>query len=154
MTYHVDIRPGHDLLAPLAERLAHAAEMVLGRQNAPEGSALTLVITNAETVQDMNRRFRQVDKPTDVLAFPADPPPVPEAAPTPYLGDIVIAYPRAMAQAKAAGHTLEDELLLLAVHGTLHLLGFDHDTGEARAAMWEAQAGALQAVGASITGPP
>ena len=58
----------------------------------------------------------------------------------PYLGDIVIAYPVAEAQALAATHTPSEEVVLLTVHGLLHLLGFDHDTPEHKAAMWAAQA--------------
>ena len=61
----------------------------------------------------------------------------------PYLGDLVIAYPYASAQATGLGHPLADSLALLVVHGTLHLLGYDHDTTESRAAMWAAQARAL-----------
>jgi len=77
----------------------------------------------------MNRRYRGVDRATDVLSFPAAP-----DVPTPQrlLGDIVIARGVATRQALAAGHSLTDELKVLALHGLLHLIGYDHeqDSGE------------------------
>lgn len=150
--FHVDVQPDPAYAVP-TEALRRAAEAVLRAQNAPAGSSLSVVVTGDDAVRDLNARYRGVDAPTDVLSFPADPPLAPEAEPFPYLGDIIIAYPRAHAQASAAGHTVEAELLLLVVHGVLHLLGFDHDTPEARARMWQAQAEALRAVGAPITSP-
>ncbi len=93
------------------------------------------------TIQALNRTFRQVDSPTDVLAFPAAegndfvlPPELP-----PYLGDVIISYPTALAQAEAQGHPVEQELTLLIVHGCLHLLGYDHETEEERQQMWARQ---------------
>ena len=86
-----------------------------------------------------------MDAATDVLSFPAS-----ESDPetgTPYLGDILISIPRATAQAQAAGHPVEDEVQLLVVHGTLHLLGHDHAEAEEKARMWRAQAEVLGRLG-------
>lgn len=127
-----------------AARLIAAAETTLRLQNAPPDAALTIVITDDETVAGLNRRHRGVDTPTDVLSFPADAPPVEIPDEPPYLGDLIIAHPYAAAQAAREGHDLDDSLALLVVHGTLHLFGFDHDSEEKRAAMWAAQAQALQ----------
>jgi probable rRNA maturation factor len=150
MSYHVEVRP--DVVCPVpTDALRRAAAAVLRAQGVLAGSSLTLVIADDETVRRLNARFRGVDAPTEVLSFPADPPTAPEAQPYPYLGDVIIAYPRATAEASRAGHSLEAELLLLTVHGTLHLLGFDHSTDAARARMWAAQAAALEAIGAPIT---
>lgn len=105
-------------------------------------NTLAVVITDNETLQELNRQYRGVDAPTDVLSFESSlDPDFPELDPTmsDYLGDIIIAYPVAQAQALAAGHTTQDEIILLAVHGLLHLLGFDHDTPENKAAMWNIQ---------------
>jgi probable rRNA maturation factor len=152
MTYHVDVQT--DAAFSVSEvALRRAAGEVLRQQDAPADSGLSLVITDEATVHALNAQFRGVDAPTDVLSFPADAPKVPEAAPYPYLGDVIIAYPRAAAQAQQAGHSVEAELLLLTVHGVLHLLGFDHDTDAARAAMWAAQDAALEAIGAPVTSP-
>jgi len=67
----------------------------------------------------------------------------------PYLGDLIIAYPYALAQAQREGHDAMQSFSLLVVHGTLHLLGYDHDTLENRAEMWAAQETALMALGIS-----
>ena len=150
--FHIEVQADPAFPAP-EDALRAAAEAVLRRQDAPVSSGLSIVDTDDEAVRALNQRYRGVDAPTDVLSFPADPPLVRDAEPHPYLGDVIIAYPRARAQAAQAGHSVDAELLLLVVHGTLHLLGFDHDTDEARARMWAAQAGALRAVGAPITGP-
>lgn len=127
-------------------RLQAAAETALARHGAAQGSSLTIVVTDDEAVAALNRQYRGVDAPTDVLSFPMDSMP----GDTPYLGDLVIAYPYAKAQAEREGHALGDSLALLVVHGTLHLLGYDHDTPEHRAAMWAAQEGALMALGIPV----
>lgn len=79
-------------------------------------------------VRELNRRYRHKNHPTDVLSFPADPSPPAIAA----LGDIVIARGIAKRQAREAGHSEQTELRVLALHGLLHLLGYDHEAdGEA-----------------------
>lgn len=135
-----------------ADRLKRAAALTI-EQSGETAAALTVVITDDAEVAALNRQFRGVDAPTDILSFPADaPPPMPDAddEEPPYLGDLVIAYPYTAAQAGRLGHALGDSLVLLVVHGTLHLLGADHDTLERRAAMWTAQARALTALGVPL----
>jgi probable rRNA maturation factor len=70
-----------------------------------------------------------------------------------YLGEIVIAYPVAQAQAQAAGHTVQAEITLLAVHGLLHLFGFDHDTPENKKKMWAAQHQVMAGLGLAHVQP-
>ena len=101
-----------------------------------------LVIGPDTTLRELNRQFRGVDAPTDVLSFAmlegdvlTDMPP---GMPM-YLGDVIVSYPRAREQARAAGHSIEEELNLLIVHGVLHLLGYDHDTEDRRKRMWARQ---------------
>lgn len=130
--------------------LRAAATTVLSQQNAPPNSALTVVISDNESVARLNRQYRGIDAPTDVLSFPADMPPLKLHGEPPYLGDLVIAYPYAAAQAQSANHDLGDSLSLLVVHGTLHLLGYDHETPENRARMWAAQDEALRALDISL----
>ncbi len=90
---------------------------------APAGArgSLTVAVTTDARVRALNRRFRGVSKPTDVLSFPADEPGE--------LGDIVIARGVAARQARDLGHSLATELRVLALHGLLHLLGYDHEHG-------------------------
>lgn len=105
-------------------------------------SNVTLMITDNASVQQLNRQYRGIDAPTDVLSFENRPDrdfPDLEPAMEHYLGDIIIAYPVARAQAEATGHTVIEEIILLAIHGALHLLGFDHDTPQNKDKMWAAQ---------------
>ncbi len=128
-------------------RLREAATAALDRHHAAPDTALSIVLTNDDAIRDLNRRYRAVDSPTDVLSFPAAAPPVQIPGEPPYLGDLVIAYPYAIAQAERERHAPGESLALLVVHGTLHLLGYDHDTRANRAAMWSAQASILDALG-------
>lgn len=130
--------------------LQQAATAVLNQETESPHS-LTIVITDNASVQALNQQHRGVDAPTDVLSFPADPlPPELQAVDEmPYCGDLIIAYPYAKAQAEKLNHALADSLCLLVVHGTLHLLGYDHDTPDNRRTMWTAQAQALATLGIS-----
>ncbi len=110
---------------------------------------LTVFVTDDAEVQQLNRDYRGLDEPTDVLSFSAQET-LPAAAAfvsapemAHYLGDVIIAYPYAAAQAPAFGRAVADELALLAVHGTLHLLGYDHATPAEEEAMWARQAAVL-----------
>ena len=102
-----------------------AANAALKHENA-ESRFLSVVLTTDENIHEYNREYRSVDRPTDVLSFPADEGDDLLAPPDGFLGDIVIAIPRAREQAKALGHSTEREILFLTVHGVLHLLGYDH----------------------------
>ena len=118
--------------------IKRAAEAALQHQSVPTVADLSILITGEAQIQELNRRFRKVDSPTDVLAFPAELTD-PESG-APYLGDVVICYPKAEAQALAAGHSIVAELQLLTVHGILHLMGHDHVGSEQKTQMWAAQA--------------
>jgi probable rRNA maturation factor len=131
-------------------RLRRAAATVIDQKGGPAEASLTIVVTNDDAVQALNRQYRGVDAPTDVLSFPADMPPIELGDEPLYLGDLVLAYPYAAAQAGREGHDLMDSLSLLVAHGTLHLLGYDHDTAANRAAMWAAQDRALAALDISL----
>jgi probable rRNA maturation factor len=101
-----------------------------------------LTLTGDEHLREYNRRYRGVDEPTDVLAFAAQEKPSDQRFQAPpgtehWLGDIVIALPRARRQAREAGHPINDEVRLLAVHGFLHLLGYDHGEPAQETAMTE-----------------
>ena len=105
----------------------------------PKDTVTVLTLTGDEHLREYNRRYRGLDEPTDVLAFAAQEKPLDQRFQAPpgtehWLGDIVISLSRARRQAKAAGHPMNDEVRLLAAHGFLHLLGYDHaePTEEAR----------------------
>ena len=108
---------------------------------------LSLLLTNDNRLQQLNRDFRQVDKSTDVLSFPSmDPVPVFNELEL-YLGDIAISVPYANTQANLNGHSLIAELQLLAVHGLLHLLGYDHLEPMEKEDMWSLQEQILAKLG-------
>ena len=131
-------------LAALAQvQIAHTVE-------------LSVRLTNDAELHALNLQYRAMDKPTDVLSFGSETwrdghklaTHMPINAPQPeYLGDIVISMERCMAQAQSGGHADDEELALLVVHGTLHLLGYDHDTTTRKKTMWAQQASALASMG-------
>ena len=91
-------------------------------------ASLTIYITTDAEMHKLNRAFHGTDAPTDVLSFPIDDG-----------GDIAISYDTAKRQARDAGWRIADEIDLLAVHGILHLLGYDDVTPRKRARMWKRQ---------------
>ncbi len=130
------------------QSLLACARQVIARENPGSEIELTLVVTSDETLRDLNSQHLGIDSPTDVLAFPAD-----EFDPDTqmtYIGDVIISFPRAQAQAETAGHPAQNELCLLVVHGILHLVGYDHDTDENKAAMWKTQAEILASLNIEI----
>lgn len=148
MSIAIDIEePFAKLVA--AERLQAALIAALAFEQA--SGDVTLLVTDDATIADLNHRFLGVEGPTDVLSFPAqDEPDSPFTLPPdfePYLGDIVIAYPYTAHQAEELGRRVDDEMELLAVHGALHLLGYDHDDPAEEAGMWARQDAILRTLG-------
>lgn len=107
--------------------------LVLAAEKVASEAEVGLVITTQERVRQLNRDYRALDEPTDVLAFAAgeQAADAPSFIPPPdgvrHLGEVIISYPQALAQAEDHGHPLRKELLILLVHGLLHLLGYDHE---------------------------
>ena len=133
----IEIQPDVPLPEGVIELLATAVTTTLYQQKIVPPTELTLLLTDDKTIRQLNQNFRQVDAPTDVLSFPDGT--TPTGMDMPYLGDIAISVPYATRQSTQAGHDLVAELQLLAIHGTLHLLGHDHAKPEEKAAMWAAQ---------------
>ncbi len=119
------------------ERLHHLAAEALRLEGVAQSCELGLFITDDEGIRGLNRRYRGVDEPTDVLAFGGDVEGF--VSPALHLGDIVISYPRAESQAQERGHSVAQEMDLLFLHGLLHLLGYDDETPEKRVRMWARQ---------------
>ncbi len=140
MTVDVQIAPALRRKVQKAE-IRRWAETTMRAEGLTELPDMAVVITDDESIQALNRDFRGLDEPTDVLAFGEEKPGPFVLAPgePAYLGDIVISLERAEAQAQERGVPLKSELQLLLVHGILHLLGYDHHTEEAQRQMWERQ---------------
>jgi len=142
----------HQLAQIDLETLEHAAQKTLEIDGTHPDADLSLVLTEEGQIRALNARFMDVDAPTDVLSFPGgERDPDTQAY---YLGDVIISFPQALAQAQAGQHKLLDELQLLVVHGTLHLLGYDHDEDAEKARMWARQAEILSRLGCAVTMPP
>lgn len=189
--------PECDAAGPrVRDRLVQAVERTLAREGWQAGE-VSVTLAGDAAIRELNRRYRGVDAPTDVLAFPllepeelarrrtaatlsagaavppeAEPPAEGETGPLPpswrpvavrdpaagagdpsgaraplLLGDVVISLERAAAQAAEYGHSLDREVCFLGVHGTLHLLGYDHDTPAAEAGMMTATEAILAELG-------
>ncbi|MBN1430535.1 MAG: rRNA maturation RNase YbeY [Anaerolineae bacterium] len=124
-----------------------AAWYALSVSQAEAPLALTVTLATTERVYELNRDYAGVDEPTDVLAFAAEEEAYAvEPGEPPYIGDVIIAYPVAEEQAAKANTPIIKELQLLTIHGTLHLLGYDHDTPDRQAEMWAFQSAAMDAV--------
>jgi probable rRNA maturation factor len=138
-----------------SESLCRAALKTLHSQQIESECELAVVVTDDETLRELNRRYRGVDAPTDVLAFADETRgPFVDAPGEPrYLGDVVISFHRAVAQAAEAGHDTQAELQLLVVHGALHLLGYDDQAEQPRSKMWRVQSQILQALEIDVNPP-
>ena len=146
---------------PAAETWIPLLERLLAETAEAEGighGVVSLTFTDDEGIRELNRRFRGVDRPTDVLSFPmreageedefgAAAAAVEGPEEEEPLGDIVISLPRALAQAEEYGHSAEREVGFLFVHGLLHLLGYDHDTEEREREMFARQEAVLAKAG-------
>lgn len=156
MSYQILVRQSTEDIKDLQLDICiDAAAVVLEQQAVPSPTTLTIVLTNDEETQALNRQYRGVDSPTDVLSFAADPLPneVIDPQEGQYLGDIVISVPYTARRVENEPHSLDDEIALLVVHGTLHLLGFDHQDAPSQQTMWAQQKKALEKLGIDINVP-
>lgn len=123
---------------PVTEvRIQQAVEVTLQVAAVSPETEITIVFTDDQQLHQLNLQYLGIDAPTDVLSFPAgfnDP-----DTDHPYLGDVLISIPRAEAQASENHQTPQEELILLVVHGVLHLIGYDHANAEEQDRMWTAQ---------------
>lgn len=119
-----------------ATALTRSLQRVI-REHGDEGEVAVVVVGDRE-MRRLNRRFRGIDKPTDVLAFPLDSEPA-EPDSLPLLGEVYCNHDHARRWQREHGGSLAAELVRLAVHGCLHLLGFDHTTGAEAQAMSAAE---------------
>ena len=112
------------------------AQQVIKAENVTPPYEVSIVFTDSETVQELNRDYRGVDEPTDVIAFQMLPQKETESTfilppdGVTRLGEVIISYPQAVEQSREQGHSVDKELALLIIHGMLHLLGYDHEQPE------------------------
>lgn len=105
----------------------------------------TFILCDDEFIHQYNKEYRDVDRATDVLSFPSDE--IDPETSERYFGDVIISLEHAQAQADEAQHPLKEELAMLAIHGVLHLLGYDHSIASEKAVMWQKQKAYLAQLG-------
>lgn len=149
-----------ELPLPCEELALKVIEAALNYVACPYEAEVNLLLTTNEEIQEMNQKFRQIDRPTDVLSFPmvdykeagnfefleeTDMYFHPESGEL-MLGDIVISKEKVLAQANEYGHSVEREYAFLIAHSMLHLFGYDHINEEERVVMEEKQKAILEAL--------
>ena len=148
--YEVDVLPEAAVREEWQSAVRSAAVAALEDQGQEPPAGCSILLTDDERLQRLNREFLGDDKATDVLSFPAGEPAPGQGS---YLGDIAISVPTAERQARSGGHHVSAELQLLSVHAVLHLLGYDHQRAADKAKMWETQARILGELGADVAEP-
>jgi probable rRNA maturation factor len=146
-TYDIDVQCDLDLSQGQLVELKTAILKTLYGENIAPPCTLAVLITGDRRIQELNRHYRDLDAPTDVLSFPAGEPMPGMAEISPHLGDIIISLPYATRQAAERGHSVTAELQLLTIHGLLHLLGYDHAERADQDRMWEVQLAVLAELG-------
>lgn len=109
---------------------------ILEKLNQDKNTEISITFTNNEEVHHLNKEYRNIDRPTDVLSFPFD---NSFNLPVKMLGDIIISLEKAESQSEEYGHSFKREISFLIVHGILHLLGYDHHTPEEEKEMFGLQ---------------
>jgi probable rRNA maturation factor len=142
MREQIGIHVGEEFRGVVGEGwVGRIAQAVLKAEGMAPPYEVSLVFTDSDTVKQLNRDYRGVDEPTDVLAFYMLPQKEADSSFTlppdgvTRLGEVIISYPQAVVQAREQGHSPEKELALLIIHGILHLLGYDHEEPEEEAEM-------------------
>ncbi len=162
MTFYVENETQAEFPFDIAETFERVAREVLKYEKCEYEAEISLLITDAEGIRVYNREYRQIDKETDVLSFPA----VDYDAPSDFslvredescyinpdsgelvLGDIILNEERVRSQAEEFGHTLLREFAFLLTHSMLHLLGYDHMEAEEEKEMFARQHAILHSMG-------
>lgn len=144
-----------DLNEEWIAQLEHLLQLAAEREHIEVG-IVSLSFVDNEAIRELNKTYRGIDEPTDVLSFAMDDDDDADAEPfhmpeqllaEPLLGDVIISVPKALEQAERYGHSLQREIGFLFVHGFLHIIGHDHDNEEREQAMFTLQEHILQQAG-------
>ena len=148
----IEIRQEPEELAVSAEDMeaVRRAVLTVGRLYGAENAEVSVTLTDDAHIHVLNREYRHVDRPTDVLSFALNEGEEPQITGAPefnVLGDIVLSVERAKEQAAEYGHSLHREIAFLTVHGMLHLLGYDHIEEDDRLEMEREQKAVMEKLG-------
>ena len=125
---------------------------ILNNENVSIKSEVSLVITGDDKIHELNLKYLEEDRPTDVLSFPMNehlettPVFVNVADGKLHLGEVIISYPQAVKQAEEHNHSVHREVIILLIHGVLHLLGYDHDIPEREQVMRSRESAILKTI--------
>ncbi len=138
-----------DPLDPDLESLVERAALaVLEQEGFRQDAEVSVLLADDQYIRELNKQYRGVDKPTDVLSFAQNEgDPMPGPGEEDLLGDVVISLQTAARQGEEYGHGLRREVAYLTAHGVLHLLGYDHQDEESRSLMREKEEAALARLG-------
>ena len=146
--FDIEVTADEAELARFIPTVTAAVETALSEEGSPPGSAVAIVLTTDPVIAEYHARYMGIEGSTDVLSWPSGEP----ALDTPvFLGDVMVSCDTARVQAEALGHNWAREVCVLAVHGTLHLLGWDDRTEEDRQSM-QTRVDAI--VDAALASPP
>lgn len=154
MTIEISYETNHALELPYEEIIRSVAKECLEFENCPYEPEISVILTDNDSIRQINHQFRQIDRPTDVLSFPL----IQYETPSDFsqvedqfedcfnpetgelmLGDIILSVEKIKEQAEAYGHSQERELAFLTAHSMLHLFGYDHMEDQERLVMEEKQ---------------
>lgn len=124
--------PREDILKAIATKVARLVDEFYGEKH---GGTVSLAVIDDARMQELNATYRNMDKTTDVLSFHYYDD-FSDCQPDDVAGEIVFSETKLPAQAAEFGHSVEEEFYRLTVHGTIHILGFDHETDEDYEEMW------------------
>ena len=132
----------------LKDLIRATVNAVLDYEDVSVESEMSVLLVDDRSIRDLNRDFRQIDRPTDVLSFPSGDYPLAEGDDYLYVGDMALSLERARKQAEEYGHTYEREVAFLTAHSVLHCLGYDHMDGpEQEKEMFSRQEAILEGMG-------
>lgn len=162
MTFDIEYETEKKLDFPWKELIESVILEALDYENCPYETEVNVILTDNERIQEINREYREIDRPTDVLSFPM----IDYTNPGSFegleedaeayfnletgelmLGDIIISVDKVYEQAKAYGHSMRRELAFLVAHSMFHLMGYDHMQEEERVEMEKRQAELLERMG-------
>ena len=145
-----EVEPGSEMTFGEAEQVIRSVCMAIADKEELDASELSISLVDNQEIQELNRRYRGIDRITDVLSFSlleGDEPEIWDEDSPVALGDIVISWHVMLAQAEEYGHSVTRELAFLTAHGFYHLLGFDHETQEDENEMFGLQEEVLKTLG-------
>ena len=148
MTFYVENEVDADFGFDIEELAKSVADTVLDMEGCAADIEVGLTITDSEGIHELNKEFRGIDAPTDVLSFPQFDDLADIDQKRPYLlGDVVLCTAQAERQAEEYGHSVDRELVYLFVHSMCHLVGYDHMEEDEKAVMRAREEEVLSAIG-------